>query len=200
MEQADDGQAHEAEKQGGWGKGSKVMRRYREDDDGFTENALHGVLQDEAPTSQPRPTASVVPRAEGLRFRLSLGGLIEPSSAIAKSKIKSDDTSTATTGRVTNVTPSLAPLISAFGAIDGHCRSHPRQTLSALNVAATPRAQGAVEPDCSPPLREGGSPRPIGAEDRSLTQLCSREQAEPAATLALPEGHASHKCTPVPLK
>ncbi|MFE2749598.1 integrase [Streptomyces scopuliridis] len=33
-----------AEKQGGWAKGSKVMRRYREDDDGFTENALHGVL------------------------------------------------------------------------------------------------------------------------------------------------------------
>lgn len=33
-----------AEKQGGWAKGSKVMRRYREDDDGLTENALHGVL------------------------------------------------------------------------------------------------------------------------------------------------------------
>ncbi|GGP82296.1 integrase [Streptomyces melanogenes] len=33
-----------AEKQGGWAKGSKAMRRYREDDDGFTENALHGVL------------------------------------------------------------------------------------------------------------------------------------------------------------
>lgn len=33
-----------AEKQGGWAKGSKVMRRYREDDDGFAENALHGVL------------------------------------------------------------------------------------------------------------------------------------------------------------
>lgn len=33
-----------AEKQGGWAKGSKVMRRYREDDDGFKENALHGVL------------------------------------------------------------------------------------------------------------------------------------------------------------
>ena len=32
------------EKQGGWAKGSKVMRRYREDDDGFRENALHGVL------------------------------------------------------------------------------------------------------------------------------------------------------------
>jgi hypothetical protein len=30
--------------QGGWAKGSKVMRRYREEDDGFTENALHGVL------------------------------------------------------------------------------------------------------------------------------------------------------------
>jgi hypothetical protein len=24
--------------------GSKVMRRYREEDDGFKENALHGVL------------------------------------------------------------------------------------------------------------------------------------------------------------
>ncbi|MFV8133193.1 tyrosine-type recombinase/integrase [Streptomyces syringium] len=34
----------QAEKQGGWAKGSKVMRRYREDDDGFKENALHGVL------------------------------------------------------------------------------------------------------------------------------------------------------------
>ncbi|MER6821289.1 tyrosine-type recombinase/integrase [Streptomyces cellulosae] len=33
-----------AEKQGGWAKGSTVMRRYREADDGFTENALHGVL------------------------------------------------------------------------------------------------------------------------------------------------------------
>ncbi|MFM9449155.1 integrase [Streptomyces acidiscabies] len=32
------------EKQGGWAKGSKVMRTYREDDDGFRENALHGVL------------------------------------------------------------------------------------------------------------------------------------------------------------
>ena len=31
-------------KQGGWAKGSKVMRGYREEDDGFTENALHGVL------------------------------------------------------------------------------------------------------------------------------------------------------------
>jgi integrase len=34
----------QAEKQGGWAPGSKVMRKYREDDDGFTENALHGVL------------------------------------------------------------------------------------------------------------------------------------------------------------
>jgi hypothetical protein len=33
-----------AEKQGGWAPGSPVMRRYRELDDGFTENALHGVL------------------------------------------------------------------------------------------------------------------------------------------------------------
>ncbi|MFJ2566531.1 tyrosine-type recombinase/integrase [Streptomyces sp. NPDC087568] len=33
-----------AEKQGGWAPGSKVMRRYREADDGFKENALHGVL------------------------------------------------------------------------------------------------------------------------------------------------------------
>jgi hypothetical protein len=33
-----------AEKQGGWAKGSKVMGGYREEDDGFTENALHGVL------------------------------------------------------------------------------------------------------------------------------------------------------------
>lgn len=33
-----------AEKQGGWAKGSPVMRRYRELDDGFVENALHGVL------------------------------------------------------------------------------------------------------------------------------------------------------------
>ncbi|MFC9227385.1 hypothetical protein ACFTZI_00045 [Streptomyces decoyicus] len=34
----------QAEKQGGWAPGSTVMRRYREDDDGFRENALHGVL------------------------------------------------------------------------------------------------------------------------------------------------------------
>ncbi|MFE9312542.1 hypothetical protein ACIQCF_36765 [Streptomyces sp. NPDC088353] len=33
-----------AEKQGGWATGSTVMRRYREADDGFTENALQGVL------------------------------------------------------------------------------------------------------------------------------------------------------------
>ncbi|GAA2426803.1 hypothetical protein [Streptomyces coeruleofuscus] len=33
-----------AEKQGGCAPGSKVMRRYREEDDGFKENALHGVL------------------------------------------------------------------------------------------------------------------------------------------------------------
>ncbi|WP_327135890.1 tyrosine-type recombinase/integrase (plasmid) [Streptomyces sp. NBC_01343] len=33
-----------AERQGGWAKGSKVMRGYREADDGFKENALHGVL------------------------------------------------------------------------------------------------------------------------------------------------------------
>lgn len=33
-----------AEKQGGWAKGSKVMRRHQEEDDGFKENALHGVL------------------------------------------------------------------------------------------------------------------------------------------------------------
>jgi hypothetical protein len=33
-----------AEKQGGWAKGSKVMRGYREEDDGFRENAPHGVL------------------------------------------------------------------------------------------------------------------------------------------------------------
>ncbi|GGJ70150.1 hypothetical protein GCM10010121_095980 [Streptomyces brasiliensis] len=32
------------ERQGGWAPGSKVMRRYREADDGFKENALHGVL------------------------------------------------------------------------------------------------------------------------------------------------------------
>jgi hypothetical protein len=35
---------HVAEKQGGWARGSSVMRRYREDDEGFKENALHGVL------------------------------------------------------------------------------------------------------------------------------------------------------------
>ncbi|WP_327580055.1 MULTISPECIES: tyrosine-type recombinase/integrase [unclassified Streptomyces] len=34
----------QAEKQGGWVPGSRVMRKYREDDDGFKENALHGVL------------------------------------------------------------------------------------------------------------------------------------------------------------
>ncbi|MFD0371139.1 tyrosine-type recombinase/integrase [Streptomyces sp. NPDC127114] len=34
----------QAEKQGGWVPGSRVMRTYREDDDGFKENALHGVL------------------------------------------------------------------------------------------------------------------------------------------------------------
>ncbi|MEV5803271.1 tyrosine-type recombinase/integrase [Streptomyces collinus] len=33
-----------AERQGGWAPGSEVMRRYREADDGFKENALHGVL------------------------------------------------------------------------------------------------------------------------------------------------------------
>ncbi|MEU6261502.1 hypothetical protein [Streptomyces sp. NPDC047043] len=33
-----------AEKQGGWARRSKVMRGNREEDDGFTENALHGVL------------------------------------------------------------------------------------------------------------------------------------------------------------
>ncbi|MFF4429744.1 integrase [Streptomyces sp. NPDC001513] len=33
-----------AERQGGWAPGSKVMRKYREVDDGFRENALHGVL------------------------------------------------------------------------------------------------------------------------------------------------------------
>ncbi|MFD4505318.1 hypothetical protein [Streptomyces sp. NPDC058457] len=33
-----------AEKQGGWAPGSKVMRRYRGEEDGFTENAPHGVL------------------------------------------------------------------------------------------------------------------------------------------------------------
>ncbi|MEU4360164.1 tyrosine-type recombinase/integrase [Streptomyces virginiae] len=32
------------ERQGGWAKGSKVMRGYREADDGFKENALQGVL------------------------------------------------------------------------------------------------------------------------------------------------------------
>lgn len=32
------------EKQGGWAKGSKVMRGYREEDEAFKENALHGVL------------------------------------------------------------------------------------------------------------------------------------------------------------
>ncbi|WP_306324125.1 MULTISPECIES: tyrosine-type recombinase/integrase [unclassified Streptomyces] len=32
------------EAQGGWAKGSKVMRGYREEDDAFKENALHGVL------------------------------------------------------------------------------------------------------------------------------------------------------------
>ncbi|MFF4762548.1 hypothetical protein [Streptomyces sp. NPDC001292] len=40
-----------AEKQGGWAKVSTVMRRYREAGDGFTENALHGVLQE--PVSEP---------------------------------------------------------------------------------------------------------------------------------------------------
>lgn len=35
---------HVAEKQGGWAKGSKVMRSYREDDDGWEENALIGVM------------------------------------------------------------------------------------------------------------------------------------------------------------
>ncbi|WP_369228010.1 tyrosine-type recombinase/integrase [Streptomyces sp. R39] len=30
------------ERQGGWAPGSKVMRRYREDDEAFKENALHG--------------------------------------------------------------------------------------------------------------------------------------------------------------
>ncbi|WP_369228777.1 hypothetical protein AB5J56_00145 [Streptomyces sp. R21] len=34
------------EKQGGWAPGSKVMRRYCEEDDGFRENALYGVLED----------------------------------------------------------------------------------------------------------------------------------------------------------
>ncbi|MFF8431706.1 hypothetical protein ACF07Y_42575 [Streptomyces sp. NPDC016566] len=33
-----------AEKQGGWAPGSKVMRRYCEEDEAFKENALHGVL------------------------------------------------------------------------------------------------------------------------------------------------------------
>jgi hypothetical protein len=33
----------QAEKHG-WAPGSRVMRTYREDDDGFKENALHGVL------------------------------------------------------------------------------------------------------------------------------------------------------------
>jgi integrase len=33
-----------AERQGGWAPGSRVMRGYREEDDGFRENALHGVL------------------------------------------------------------------------------------------------------------------------------------------------------------
>ncbi|MGW5847355.1 hypothetical protein ACWFQ8_05185 [Streptomyces sp. NPDC055254] len=32
------------ERQGGWANGSKSMRGYREADDGFKENALHGVL------------------------------------------------------------------------------------------------------------------------------------------------------------
>lgn len=32
------------EQQGGWAPGSKVMRRYREEDEAFKENALHGVL------------------------------------------------------------------------------------------------------------------------------------------------------------
>ncbi|BCM72579.1 MULTISPECIES: hypothetical protein [Streptomyces] len=32
------------ERQGGWAPGSKVMRRYRERDDGFRENALRWVL------------------------------------------------------------------------------------------------------------------------------------------------------------
>ncbi|WP_327328692.1 hypothetical protein OG735_41230 (plasmid) [Streptomyces sp. NBC_01210] len=34
----------QAEKQGGWAKGSPVMRGYREDDDRWEENALIGVL------------------------------------------------------------------------------------------------------------------------------------------------------------
>ncbi|WP_341485500.1 tyrosine-type recombinase/integrase (plasmid) [Streptomyces sp. GD-15H] len=32
------------ERQGGWAPGSTVMRRYREEDEAFKENALHGVL------------------------------------------------------------------------------------------------------------------------------------------------------------
>ncbi|MFF5985488.1 hypothetical protein ACFY78_42380 [Streptomyces olindensis] len=32
------------ETQGGWAPSSKVMRRYREEDEAFKENALHGVL------------------------------------------------------------------------------------------------------------------------------------------------------------
>ncbi|MFB8395701.1 hypothetical protein [Streptomyces yangpuensis] len=32
------------ERQGRWVPASRVMRGYREDDDGFNENALHGVL------------------------------------------------------------------------------------------------------------------------------------------------------------
>ncbi|MEU2718237.1 hypothetical protein [Streptomyces sp. NPDC007205] len=42
-----------ADKQSGWVPGSKVMRRYREADDGFKENALHGVL--ESRTGQRAP-------------------------------------------------------------------------------------------------------------------------------------------------
>jgi hypothetical protein len=34
----------QADKQGRWVPGSRVMRKYHEDDDGFKENALHGVL------------------------------------------------------------------------------------------------------------------------------------------------------------
>ncbi|MFD4996980.1 site-specific integrase [Streptomyces buecherae] len=34
----------QAEKQGGWARGSKAMAGYREDDDRWEENALHGVL------------------------------------------------------------------------------------------------------------------------------------------------------------
>ncbi|GHE11109.1 hypothetical protein [Streptomyces alanosinicus] len=44
------------EKQGGWAPGSKVMRRYREEDDGFKENACTGCCRDERLARCQNPT------------------------------------------------------------------------------------------------------------------------------------------------